>query len=48
MHKKDAHEIEDSELIGVKGVKQSVNKKLKIFDWEKCVFDSISAPITKQ
>ena len=37
-----------SELIEDKGAKQLVNKKFRIFDWEKCVFDSINAPITKQ
>ena len=45
---KVAHEIEDSELIRVNGIKQLVSKEFRFFYWEKCAFDSINVPITKQ
>ena len=42
------HEIEDLDIIRAKGVKVLVSKELRVSDYEKCFFDLINAPITKE
>ena len=40
--------MEESEFVRAKGIKKLVNKELIFSDYEKCVFNSISDPITKE
>ena len=48
MVQKDDHEKEDLEFIRTIGVKKLPSKDLRFSDYEKCVFDSKNAPITKE